>query len=52
MAADSQPAQLKVRWCLMHGSDLAAVSHLGLKEKSQHSSFVMQAEIDFNLSEL
>ena len=36
----------------MHGSDLAAVSLLGLKEKSQHSSFVLEAELDFNLSEL
>jgi hypothetical protein len=36
----------------MHGSDLAAVSLLGLKENSQHSSFVLEAELDFNLSEL
>jgi hypothetical protein len=39
-------------WCLVQRrSDLMTVSPLGLREKSEHSSFVLEAALEFNLPE-
>jgi hypothetical protein len=52
VSAESQAAQLMLLWCQMQRrSDLMSVSQLELKERSEHSSFVMEADFEFNLLE-